>query len=133
MKQRGAEAQQFVFHALSVSLSLSLAFHSAFLSKTRFPGKRRAFFFLFFFLFLCGKSDLCPVSQNQKKKKKTLDCHPFCAAQGNFTTHKLGEAKTLDYRMLMGSTYYSALLHLLNSHLFHPAVQQMCDRHSPRI
>lgn len=77
MKQRGAEAQQFVFHALSVSLSLSLAFHSAFLSKTRFPGKRRAFFFLF----LCGKSDLCPVSQNQKKNSRLS---PFLRRAGQF-------------------------------------------------
>lgn len=42
--RRWEPTAEFVFHAVSQSLSLSLSFHSVFLSKTRFPGKKGAGF-----------------------------------------------------------------------------------------
>lgn len=59
---------------LCLNLCPSLPFHSVFLSKTRFPGKKKGGG-----IFLCGKSDLRPESQN----KKTSSCHPFSATQNS--------------------------------------------------
>lgn len=66
MKQRCEHTAELVFHAVSQSLTRSLSFHSVFLSKTRFPGMKGAGFFL------CGKSDLSPVSQNSNRLAVTL-------------------------------------------------------------
>lgn len=43
-KRQSGQTAEFVFHAVSQSLTRSLSFHSAFLSKTRFPGIKGAGF-----------------------------------------------------------------------------------------
>lgn len=71
---------------LPVALS-PLSFHSVFLLKTRVPGKRGAGFFL------CGKSDLSPVSQSSTRPAVTISAPRTVAATPDMSAVKRGEVE----------------------------------------